>query len=56
MHQLAKEASKTVEIKDLLYYTFIASAEITSNTSEITRTIEPDPLMYKAAMVSKNKD
>ena len=56
MHQLAKEASKTVEIKDLLYYIFTASAEIASSTSETTPATEPDPLMYKAAMVSKNKD
>ena len=56
MHQLAKEASKTVEIKDLLYYAFTASAEIASSTSETTPATEPDPLTYKAAMASKNKD
>ena len=56
MHQLAKEASKTVEIKDLLYYAFTASAEIASSTSETTPATEPDPLTYKAAIVSKNKD
>src|SRR5436305_2119411 len=56
MHQLAKGASKTVEIKDLLYYAFTASAEIASSTSETTPATEPDPLTYKAAMASKNKD